>query len=81
MSGSSGGLQSKTPAGLRRRGLGILCFASLPDPRRRVRYDAYDDHTYDDRQHCTGSVGTEAADCGHGDSDERSEIEVELLPR
>jgi len=24
----------------------------LPDPRRRVRNDAYDDHTYDDRSDC-----------------------------
>jgi hypothetical protein len=49
--GLTGRLQNKTPAGLRRRGLGKAVYSALPDPRRRVHNDAYDDYAYDDRLH------------------------------
>jgi hypothetical protein len=42
----------------------LLC---LPDPRRRVRNDAYYDYAYDDRFHCKGSGRAEGTECVHAD--------------
>jgi hypothetical protein len=33
-----------------------------------VRYDAYDDYTYDDRRYCAGSNGAEGTVSDHWDS-------------
>jgi hypothetical protein len=50
VSGLAGGVsRNENPRRLRRRGLGNLSAAFLPDPRRRVRNDAYDYDAYDDR--------------------------------
>jgi len=67
VAGTTGGLQKQNPAGLRRRGLGKSVLFLLPDPRRRVCNDAYDDDYADDNsRHCTGRAGAEAAGVGHG---------------
>jgi hypothetical protein len=47
-------------------GFGVLCCFCLPDPRRRVRNDAYYDYAYDDRFHCDGNGGAVGTVCVHG---------------
>jgi hypothetical protein len=59
------GAQTKTTAVCAGGGLRKSAVLSLSDPRRRVRYDAYDDYTDDDGQHCVGSVGAEVTGSGH----------------
>ncbi|WP_371322768.1 hypothetical protein VX159_10145 [Dechloromonas sp. ZY10] len=50
---AAGGAQKQKPRRLRRRGFEIWLLAALSEPRRRVRYYAYD-YTYDDRQRYGG---------------------------
>src|SRR6185369_13493701 len=54
--GATGGLQKQNPRRFAPAGVGEVCLFALPDPRRRVRNDAYyDDYTYDDRRCRSGS--------------------------
>jgi len=45
--GATGGLQKQNPRRFAPAGVGVSVLFALPDPRRRVRNDAYDDYAYD----------------------------------